>query len=228
MKWLVGLVLVLALLLVVGDRVGEGVAEDALADQLTEELGSRPTVEIGGFPFLTQAVRGRYDEIRAEAPRVQQGAIALADVRSVLRGVQVPLSDAVGGRVDEVPVEELTATGLVSYDDLEAASGADDVQLEPDPAGVRVTGRLRVLGQDLPASAVSQLTLDGDVLVVTASSVEVGGQGAPEQVSAALRGRLDLRIPVPELTYGIELWQVQAGPDGVTVQGSARDVVLRR
>lgn len=228
MKWLIGLFLVLALLVAVGDRVGEGVAEDALADQLTEELGSRPEVEIGGFPFLTQAVRGRYDEIRASAPRVQQGAIALADVRSVLRGVQVPLSDAVGGSVDRVPVEELTASGLVSYDDLETASGAQDVQLEPDPQGVRVTGRLRVLGQDLPATAVSQLSLDGDVLVVTASSVEVGGAGAGEQVSAALRGRLDLRIPVPELPYGIRLSSVLPGPGGVTVQGSARDVVLTR
>ena len=226
MKWLVAVLVVLGLL-VVADRVGESVAERTLADQLEQELGSRPDVEIGGFPFLTQALRGRYEQLRADAPSAVQGGVTLHDVRSTLSGVHVPLSDAVRGDVTEVPVDALEASGTVSYDDLEVASGVDDVQLEADPGGgVRVTGSFRVLGGASRPSRSPTVTLDGDTLVVTAQPGR--GRHGRGAVSAALQGRLDLRIPVPELPYGLQLSSVRTGPDGVAVAGSQRaDVVVR-
>ena len=59
MKKLLVALLVLLALLVGADRVAEQVAEGRIADQLRADLSSAPQVEIGGFPFLTQALAGR-------------------------------------------------------------------------------------------------------------------------------------------------------------------------
>lgn len=216
----VALVLVLGLV-VAADRVSEHVAEGLLADQVSRELGVRPDVEIGGVPFLTQALTGHYRDLRLTAPRVDGSGVRLDDVEVRLSGADVPLSSVVRGSVDAVPVDRLRVQGVVPYDELEAAAGRD-VQLSAAPGGVRVSGTIRVLGQSVPASATSTVSLDGDRLVLTARELQAAG------ATARLSGALDLSLAVPELPYGVRLTSVAAGPDGVTVSGQATDTVLRR
>jgi hypothetical protein len=64
---LVTLVVLLGLL-VVADRVAVNVAEDRVAQQVQSSgrLAGPPTVDIGGFPFLTQAVAGDYSDVRLQ------------------------------------------------------------------------------------------------------------------------------------------------------------------
>ena len=71
MRRLLIVLVVLAALLVVADRVGVVVAENRLAGQIQQQLvlDSKPDVSIHGIPFLTQAIRGRYKDIRVELPR---------------------------------------------------------------------------------------------------------------------------------------------------------------
>ena len=178
----VALVLVLGLV-VAADRVGEHVAEGLLADQVSRELGVRPDVEIGGVPFLTQALTGHYRDLRLTAPRVDGSGVRLDDVEVRLSGADVPLSSVVRGSVDAVPVDRLRVQGVVPYDELEAAAGRD-VQLSAAPGGVRVSGTIRVLGQSVPASATSTVSLDGDRLVLTARDA-AGGRGHRPAVRGA-------------------------------------------
>lgn len=220
-------VLVLLVVLVVGDRVAEQAVEGVLADQLQGELGSRPDVEIGGVPFLTQAVRGRYDDVQLRADRVERSGVPVLDVRAALTGARVPLSSLLRGEVEQVPVDGLRLRGLVSYDALEAVAGDRDVQLSPEGEDVRVAGSFKVLGREVPVSAVSSLRLDGDSVVLTARRLEIGGASVPGPVAGALSGRLDVRVPLPPLPYDVRVEQVEPGPAGVTVSGAARDTVLR-
>jgi len=224
-KWLVGL-LVLVALLVGADRVAEHVAAGVLADRLQTELGSRPTVEIDGFPFLTQAVGGSYQRLRVSAPVVRREGLSLRDFSATLTGVHVALGDALGGSLSAVPVDRLDAGALVAYDDLTQLAGPG-LRLAGDPNGVRVTGRVAALGRQVDVSAVSSVALAGDALVVTAGQLTVGGVAVTGPLAAALRGRLDLRVPLPALPYGVRLASLVAGPQGITVSGSARSVVLR-
>ena len=225
MKWLVGLLVVLALL-VGADRVAEHVAAGVLADRLQTELGGRPTVEIDGFPFLTQAVGGSYQRLRVSAPVVRHEGLSLRDFSATLTGVHVALGDALGGSLSAVPVDRLDASALVAYDDLTQLAGPG-LRLAEDPNGVRVTGRVAALGRQVDVSAVSSVALVGDALVVTAGQLTVGGVAVTGPLAAALRGRLDLRVPLPALPYGVRLASLGAGPQGITVSGSARSVVLR-
>lgn len=227
MRKLLVAVLVLAALLVVGDRLAARAADRALADQLVGQLGVRPSVDVSGFPFLTQVVQGQYDDIEVRAANVRRGGVSLQSFTASLSGAQLPLADAVRGSVSAIPVRRLAASAVVSYAELARLAGKD-VTVTADPAGVRVTGTFRVLGQDVSASAVSAVSLRGNHLVVRAGGLQVEGITATGVLGRALAGKLDLDLPLPALPYGVQLSAVQTGPAGVTVAGAASDVVLRR
>src|SRR5262245_9630552 len=74
---LLAIVLVLIAIAVVGDRIAERIATDQLRTRLVAALDERNVgyesmdVEMGGFPFLTQVARGRYDAITIDMTQVQ-------------------------------------------------------------------------------------------------------------------------------------------------------------
>jgi hypothetical protein len=218
---------VLLVLLGVGDRVSVALAERALAERITAEdgVGSAST-KVRGFPFLTQAVRGRYDRVDVEARDIDRGGVRVAELDATLTGIQAPLGEVVRGEVTAVPVDDVRATALVTYLDLAHRSGLVGVAIEPLDGEVRVTGRVSVLGQQVTASATSRVTLRGDAVVVTARSIRVLGQSTPALVGA-LAGLLDLRVPVGRLPYGLRLTGVRATAGGLVLSAEAHDTVLR-
>jgi len=226
-KGLLVLFVLLVGLLVVGDRAAEQVAESAISRQLEGELGTAPSVEVGGFPFLHQALRGRYDEITVEADRLRRDDVTVQDFRATLEGNRVSLSDVVGGSVDEVPVDRLQGTGLVTFAAIEEASGGQ-VQLEPAGDRVRVRGTVTAFGRTVEAAALAEPVVQGPDLLLRASEVTVAGEPVTGVVGLTLVDALSLGYPVPELPYGLQLREVDVTDTGVVVTGGASDVLLRR
>ena len=227
-RLLVGLVLLLGLLLV-ADRVGAAVASRAIAAQVqsSTRLTAEPEVDIAGFPFLTQAVAGRYERVELTARGVPAGDLTLDRLDATLTGVQVSLGDALSGSVQQVPVEGVRARALVAYDELGRRSGERQLSVAPAGERVRVTGSLEVLGRTLTAAAVSRVeVVEGD-LRVTAEQYEVGNATADALLTRALGDRLDLRIPVTGLPYGLQVTRVEVQPDGVAVVARTGATVLR-
>ena len=227
MKKLVWLVALLAVL-VVADRAAAAYAGRTLAVGLQRAgaLSERPAVDIAGFPFLTQVVRGRYARVEVTATGVPAGDTTVARLDAVLTGARIPLRQALAGAVTAVPVDRVTARALLSYNDLSRRSGDRRLTLTPAGDNVRVRGEVVVLGQRLTAAAVSTVTLKGDAVVVSAQSVEVGNGVADALLTRALRGRFDLRVPVRDLPYGLVVESVTVEPEGVGVRATATDTVL--
>jgi hypothetical protein len=226
---LVLVLLVLAVLAVVADRVAVRVVQDVVAARVQSAgaLPAAPAVEVRGFPFLTQALRGRYDDVVVRASRVPAGTLTVESFVAQLSGVRVPLSDAVQGTVTSVPVDGLTARAVLTYADMTAAVAERGLRVTAAGGGlVRVTGSLRVLGRELEASAVSRATLEGGEVVLTAERFEVGNAAADALVSRALGDRLDVRVAVGELPYGLALTGVRVGGDGVLLDAQAAATVL--
>lgn len=219
--------LILVALLAVADRASAVVAGRVLAGQLQTSgaLAARPEVSLRGVPFLTQALSGTYDRIEVRATGVPAGEVTV-DLDVELTKVQVPLGDLVSGSVTQVPVGQVRAEVLLPYAEMSRRSG--DRQLVVSQAGnqVRVTGSVRVLGQTFTGSAVSTVTLEGDQVVVTAQSYEVGNTVANAVVSRALGGLFDLRFAVDDLPYDLVVQSVEVGPDGVAVRADATQTVL--
>ena len=228
MKRLVVTSVVLLGLLLVADRAGAALASRAIAAEVASStrLGEEPEVDVAGFPFLTQALSGRYDEVEVTATDVPAGDLTLGRLDATLDGVEVPLSDALSGSVASVPVAAVKARALVPFAELERRSGDRRLTVEPAGERLRVTGTLRVLGEEVSATAVSRVEVVDGAVVVTAESYEVGDGAVDEAVTRALGDRLDLRIPVTGLPYDLEVTGVEVAADGVAVLAEAGATVL--
>ncbi|CAN5215592.1 hypothetical protein BH24ACT10_BH24ACT10_19710 [soil metagenome] len=228
MRRLLVALVVLAGLLLIADRGLAALAHRTVAAEVQAAAGlpAEPDVDLGGFPFLPEAVAGRYDRVEVGARDVPAGEIVLDRLDAVLLGAQVPLGEAVSGSVTRVPVEQVTARALVGYDQLEQQAADRELSFAPDAGRLRVTGTVEIFGQELVAVAVSRLEIvDGDLLVI-AESFEVGSDLADSLLSGALEGRFDLRVPVQDLPYGLTMTDVDVAADGVVVLAEASNTVL--
>jgi hypothetical protein len=220
------LVLVLGLA-VLADRMAHGMAEDRVATELEEKGGLQgtPDVEIAGFPFLTQALGGRYEdvEISLTAEELGQPAGTRADI--ALHGVEVPLSSVLSGSVAQVPVERIDGTATLSYALLSEQLGSD-TELAREDDGLRITRTVEVFGQSVRLTAVGQITLEGSDLVVDVSEVSGAGVEAPDFLLEQAADLLDIRYTVPALPFDLQLTDVSPDDDGVDIRVEATDTVL--
>jgi hypothetical protein len=223
---------VLVLLLLVADRVAPVVAGAAVAREVRSEAGLRsdPEVTIHGFPFLTQALSGRYDDVEVRARGVQVGDLGGIEVDSHFRGLHAPLGEVVGRTLDSVPVDVVDGTATIGYADLARAAGPPEGltvdRITRDGDGMRVHGTVTVGGQTFRASAGASVRVSGDGLVVTARSVDVedlpgGVPGLPD-----LAGRFGFSVPLRGLPFHLRITDVRAADDGLHVSAQARDLVL--
>jgi hypothetical protein len=222
------LLLVLAALAVAADRASLALAERAVAEQLraSEELATTPSVQLGGFPFLTQVLSGRYDEVRVTAEGLQREGVRVQQLDATLTGVEVRLGDVLAGDVTALPLASLRATALVTYADLARRTGLVGVRVQAVGERLRVTARVTVLGRTYTATAVSALALRGDVLAFAARSASVAGAGVSEAVAALVARALAFRVPVGELPFGLSLDGVQVTREGLRLKASSGPTVL--
>ena len=227
MKALFVVVLVLLGLAVVADRVAVSVAENQVATRLEEKgnLHGAPSVHIGGFPFLTQAVEGSYDDvdISLTADELGQPAGTSADIH--LRGVQVPLSSVLSESVSNVPVDRIDGTATLSYSLLAERIGPGTT-LRREGDQLRITRTVDLLGQQVQLTAAGQVTLQGNQLVVDVQHASAAGVSLPSAVVTSASRTLDLRYTVPRLPFGLRLTDVTPEDDGVRVDVESRRTVL--
>jgi hypothetical protein len=237
MRRLITVLVVLVLIALAVDRGAVWFAERTIADQIKTkaDLSTSPDVNVGGFPFLTQALRGRYKQIdvNLQDPAVD-GGLKIDSLDIKLRGVRVSISDAANRRVDSVPVDEATAAARVSFDSLNAAAKQNlegtksSVIFAPGGNGNRlaVTGAYRSSGLSAKIDAEAELTTqDGDLLVQLAPEALDGiPQPIRQQVSALLKKASRL----PDLPYGFQARSVTVQPTGVVVQATSSTLDLHR
>jgi hypothetical protein len=225
-RLLAGLLL-LAVLLVVADRVGVRVAEREVAVQAQRDGGlpERPDVEVRGVPFLTQVVRGRYDDVRLHTAG-RLGGAQVRDLDVQLTGVRLPLRDLLAGSVDAVPADRVRGSAVLDYGWL--SSQAHGLRVSPDGDRLRVEGSVRVLGRQLGAAASSTVRLDGDAVRVRAQSFSTGSGPVDALLGRALGDRFDFGVRLGALPFGLHLAGLRVRPDGLAVQVAGGPTVLHR
>jgi hypothetical protein len=219
--------LLLGGLLLAADRGAEAFAEDRVAQLVAERggLAGRPEVEIGGFPFLTQAVGGRYDDVRIGLTGADLGQPEGTRADVSLRGVQVALSDVLSGSVQQVPVERVDGTATLAYALLAAELGPGTT-VTRNGDGLRVQRTVEVAGVSVPLTATGTVSLDGDTLVVDVEDASGAGVDVPDLLVDQVDDALDLRYPIPQLPFDLQVTGVAPADDGVRVQVEATDTVL--
>lgn len=160
------IVIVLAILLAIANFVGKAVAENDMADQFTANgFPVRPSVNIEGFPFLTQIVGKDFKEVAITASDIPAGPVTIASLNATATGMH--LNSSWNGAT----IDHLTATAFVPLSSLTggiASELGDAASLTAVPDGP------------------DKLKVTGSVLGVSASGVVEIKQTGPQQITVEL------------------------------------------
>ncbi|HVS68663.1 MAG TPA: DUF2993 domain-containing protein [Mycobacteriales bacterium] len=217
-RLLIAVLILIVAVMVVFDRIGAHVAGHVLAGKLQsdEHLPHRPSVSIGGIPFLTQAVGGDYHDVSVTAHdfRTPSG-VQVTTLKAHLHSAHIPLSKVLHGSVSTVPVDRVDGTAFLSFGNVTqylSAQGVGSVTLSRSSAhAIDLTGRIPLGGR---------LRLVHAVVLVGVSHSVVTLRGASSTRPIALS------IPLQGLPFRINITSVTVGANGITAAGTAHHVRL--
>jgi hypothetical protein len=221
--------LVIFLILVIGliiaaDRVGLWVAQDQIAKNVASQydLDHKPEVKIKGFPFLNQALNGRYGEIDVNVGDVTQLGVHLTDTVVTLKGVNAPLSDAMHGDASKMVADTATSVATVSYADVDKQAPRG-LKVSAKGKELQVRGPVTVLGLSRTVTATVTVRPSGRSVRVLPQTVDAGGTTIPV---ALVQQAFSFTMPVKGLPLNTRISDVQVGQDGLRVTTTGEHVNL--
>jgi len=257
-KRTVAAVVVLGAAAVGVDYGSAALTESVVARQMRSQLSlaDEPSVRVNNFPFLTQAISGRYKSVDVTADHVAVGPLHDVQVRSQLRDVSAPLSQMLGdgprtvtvrevegtvriGAPDverlireagDVPVDKLYIDGI-DADGLEKAvdDGADPALKSLDPATViRMGGTVDVLGQEQPVTIIAELQLADGRVQITPRDIRLDDADAqlPVALQRTLSRLFTLTLDPGGLPLQVTPTTVRATSGGLEISGLTGRLVL--
>lgn len=227
MRRLLITLVVLVGLLVVADRVALAAAESQLAAEVQseEDLAEQPAIDLLGFPFLTQAVRGKYEGGRLEIHNLRTEKLLVNKLEIDLREVEVPLSDLISGNVSAVPAGKVIGVAMVSYAELAKATGVPGLRISPKGDKVQLNFAVEQFGTATPVVATARIGVADNAVRMT--SVQIQGSPVPEQLTAAALSQVQSSLAFGVLPYGLKVSDVRVAETGVEVSAQAKNTVLR-
>ena len=257
-KRTVATLVVLAAAAVAIDYGAAALTEGVVARQMRTQLGlaDDPSVRVNNFPFLTQAISGRYKSVDVTADHIVVGPLHDVQVRSQLRDVSAPLSQMLGdgprtvtvrevegtvriGAPDverlireagDVPVDKLYIDGI-DADGLEKAvdDGADPALLSLEPAtAVRMGGTVDVLGQEQQVTIIAELQLADGRVQITPRDIRLADEDAqlPVALQRTLSRLFTLTLDPGALPLQVTPTTVRATSGGLEISGLTGRLVL--
>jgi hypothetical protein len=135
------ILLVLAIVLVIANFVGQAIAENDMADQFTANgFPVKPSVDIEGFPFLTQVAQKDFKKVVISASNIPAGPVTISTLNATITGMHLN-SSWNGATIDHV-----TATAFVSLSSLtdgissELGDAASLTAVPDGPNKLKITG----------------------------------------------------------------------------------------
>jgi hypothetical protein len=228
------------------DYGAAALTEAAVSREMRSQLNlaDDPSVRINNFPFLTQALTGRYKSIDVTADHVAVGPLRDVQVRTQLRNVTAPLSQLLGGsptaavreaegtvRIGAPDIERLL-TGVdklyidgIDENGLEQAveDGADPALLQLEPAtAARMGGTIELLGQKQQVNAIVELQLAAGQAQIVPRDIRLGDADAdplPVAVQRTLTRLFTLRLDPGDLPLQVTPTRLVASSGGLEISG---------
>ncbi|HEU4481269.1 MAG TPA: DUF2993 domain-containing protein [Actinomycetota bacterium] len=166
MRKLLIVLLLLVVTAVAGDFLLRLYAEEraGAAVQSSLALDVEPDVSLGGFPFLTSALRGRFDSVGISVDEVTARGVTIEDVDASFSDVRFELDDLLAGSVGNPRTGGGSGTAALTGGALTAIAREQGLD-----ARIRISGgRVTLDGGGL--SEEGDVSLDGNELTVTTTS----------------------------------------------------------
>jgi hypothetical protein len=234
-RLLIALVIVIAVV-ALGDRVANALVERRIATEVANTAAANgaysdqePDVKIHGWPFLTQAWTGDFEQIDITLKDVGSNGLTFPSLELVAHDVDADWRELTDG--GDAVASTLDVTGSVSVDSIEAIIAEQtgyDLQIHEDGTASLV-GSQELMGVEVELEATGQFEFGDNTLTFRPDAVESLTEGLPPQVQPLVEqaaGEFASTVDLPELPYGIQLSEIAFDGDVVTVSGTAQDVVL--
>lgn len=226
-KTAVVLVVVL-LVLAVLDQVGRVVDERQVAEriQTSQGLSSRPSVSLSGWPFSSQAIRGRYAGGTLVARGITKGKLHIDRLSIKLDDVHEPLGRLVHRDLSTATAQTVTATAHLAFADLASASGVDGLELSGNSGRLGVTRAVTLFGQSADLTATARLVVLGGKLSAENVIAKAGPVTIPQSIAEAAVTEALTELEPGALPYGLRLSTVRVTSTGVDLTAQAHGVDL--
>jgi LmeA-like phospholipid-binding len=247
-------VLVIVALAVAADFGAAAAAEYAVAQQLRQQLGlaTDPSVRINGFPFLTQALAGRYSNIDVRATGVPADPLRDLEVEATLHDVEVPLAAVISGEVQSVQAARVVGRVRIKDSDLGRTIGIEDLRIQQpsdreinellpaettsnpgpgDRAPIRMVATTDLLGQPTEIIGLGVIELTRDMVRITARDVRLTRDGfgevsLPRQIRQTLLKALSADVKPGGLPFEVTPTRVWVETGSVVVEGTATHITI--
>ena len=220
-RWVVTIVVIVAVLLGV-DFGARAVAENVMARKIQQQgLQSRPSVSIGGFPFLTQVARRNFSHVTISAANVSAGPVTITTINAAATGIRLNSYAFSSGTIGN-----LSGTALISFASL---AGTLTTQFGPLGSILNGTGlNLTDAGPDEVRASINLVVTQGSavwrVTRVNGNTLNihlVSSNGLPSSLLGSIQ---DLNLQLPQLPLGLTIDNVSVTPSGVVGVVSGHDV----
>jgi LmeA-like phospholipid-binding len=237
------LIAVLAGLFVAADRAAASAAEQEIAKQTVKEMNARgitadrqPTADVGGFPFLTQVLAGRYEKVTIKVDHPQAQKVRLEHLTLIATDVRAATDALISGK-GQITSDRVTGVATIGWDgvrsllDLANLGGVDPklVQLTVRNNLVSLRVPLLVLGQPLTVIATGTVEVARGVVRLHMTDVGLENREIPaplKNVIDTYKQKLSVAIQVPALPYRLSINTVESTESGLLLNAAADDVVI--
>ncbi len=231
--WITAIVVVLLFgLFVAADRIALAMAESAVAKRIADQSpfagsGVEPHVSINGFPFLTQATDGRYDDIEVSGDELTIDEVHGIKLDAHMHGVHVPLGHAIDRKVESLPIDHLDAVATIPYPETARRTGIAGLQLSDNHGALHVVLAVNVtpLG-DVTASADADVHISGNRLSYSVRQITVNGSPAVSALVPQLQQLMNGALTLPTLPYHLRVTAVTPTASGIQVIARADHIVV--
>lgn len=205
-----------------GDHYAEGQAEAYARQVVTESIPvtATPTVDITGFPFLTQALSGTLDHITGSVAGATLGGIPVTDVRLDATDVLIRPPAGQQPKAHHATIAATIPTSSITTI-VQAKTGVT-TQLRVDGGALTASASLLNLPLELslvPRAAAGKLLVDVQSLKLNGATLTA------DQLPSAFRSRVQgIEVPVDGLPKGLALSNAAVVADGVRITTDGTDV----
>ncbi|MGW0807623.1 LmeA family phospholipid-binding protein [Nonomuraea sp. NPDC002799] len=220
MRKLIIFLIVLVVVLVAVDRVAVAGVQRDLANRIAAatDLSGTPTVTIEGIPFLTQAVSGRYPEVRFNLGTFTYGGVPVKNLRGAAYDVTAPLADVLQNRAN-IQAGRVVISGMLTRATIDKYAPRG-VKIGGNGQRLTASGELTVGVQKVRFNAEMRVELADGGIRLQAEKIE----GVPDQLARFVSYTIPFKGKLP---FDVKVTGVKSVAEGLEFSAEASDVPLR-
>jgi hypothetical protein len=215
--------IVLIALLVAADFAARSFAENKAASEIQQQgFPKKPTVDIKGFPFLTQLAAKDFKDIQISSSNVTEGPLEIASIDATLTNVQI------NGAFSGGTIDNLDGTATITF-----AALANAMTAEAGPLGQLAKSALTLSAASpdevkatlnvvaFTGTAVWRVTTadDNGINVISIQLVSTGG--LPRSLLSPLN---TITVRLPALPLSLKIQSIAVSSSGLTGTLTGTDI----